>query len=98
MTFGFGIKIVFEVMAVMLVLYGVINEEKLIEFEDEMFAILKFCIKKYILKTNKKPVKRSNKPQNRVVRPKENIRPVASHKATIKQFPGKQVRVHNNVA
>ncbi len=92
MTLGFGIKIVFEVIAVMLVVYGFINEEKLIEFEDEMFAIIKFCIKKYILKTYKK----SNK--KRVAPRQENIRPVASHKATIKAFPGKQVRVHKDVA
>lgn len=98
MSFGFGIKIVFEVIAVMLVLYGVINEEKIIAFEDEMFAIIKFCIKKYILKSNKKNVKRSRTAQKKVVRTKENIRPVVSHKATIKQFPVKQVGVRNNVA
>ena len=54
MTLGFIIKIIIEVFVVLLIGYGIMNEEKLVAFEDELFPVLKFCFHKYILKDLKK--------------------------------------------
>ncbi|MCQ2460718.1 MAG: hypothetical protein MJ115_01050 [Clostridia bacterium] len=53
MTLGFIIKVIFEVLMVLLIVYGIFNEEKLIAFEDELYPVLKFCVHKYILKDYK---------------------------------------------
>ena len=53
MTLGFGIKVIFEILMVLLIVYGIFNEEKLIDFEEELFPVLKFCFHKYILKDHK---------------------------------------------
>ncbi|MBQ3897328.1 MAG: hypothetical protein II742_02390 [Clostridia bacterium] len=62
MTLGFAIKVILEVLVVMLIAYGIWNEEKLVAFEEELFPVLKFCFNKYILKKNvrtkKTPVRR----------------------------------------
>ncbi|NLL63330.1 MAG: hypothetical protein GX241_03670 [Ruminococcaceae bacterium] len=55
MTLGFGVKILFEVVAVLLIVYGILNEDKLIEFETEMRKIIKFCFKKYVFKQTEQP-------------------------------------------
>lgn len=88
MTLGFGIKIVLEVVAVMLIAYGILNEEKLIAFEDELFPVLKFCFKKYVLRQNMKQT-RTKKPA-----------PAPVHRAEIKVLPSRKtdVRSHQNVA
>lgn len=86
MTAGFGIKVLFEVAVVLLIAYGYMNEEKLIAFEQEFFAIIKFCVKKYITKT---------------YQPKKAQAPVAAkrtHRAEIKMFPGVQPTNRSNVA
>ena len=44
MTLGFGIKVIFEVLIVLLIAYGIMNEEKLIAFEDELYPVIKFCM------------------------------------------------------
>lgn len=49
MTLGFGIKVALEIIVVLLIGYGIMNEEKLIAFEDELVPVLKFCYKKYIV-------------------------------------------------
>lgn len=54
MTTSFALKIFFEIGLVMLIAYGYKNEDKLIEFEAELFAFMKFAFKKYILKNNNK--------------------------------------------
>lgn len=51
MTTSFALKVFFEIGLVMLIVYGYKNEEKLIDFETELFAVLKFAFKKYVLKT-----------------------------------------------
>jgi len=62
MTLGFAIKVILEVLVVMLIAYGIWNEEKLVAFEEELFPVLRFCFNKYILKKNvrtkKAPVRR----------------------------------------
>ena len=89
MTTSFALKIFFEIGLVMLIAYGYKNEDKLIEFETELFAILKFAFRKYILKnTGKKNVR------NTVVRQtvSQQSYVVAEHgvcrnRAEIKAFP-----------
>lgn len=79
MTLGFGIKLFFEIMMVLLIAYGIMNEEKLIAFEDELYPVLKFCFRKYILrniKTNKsqpKAVKTHSKAALRVISGKKSV-------------------------
>ena len=53
MTVGFAIKVLVEVAVTLLIVYGIICEEKLIEFENELWKVIKFCWKKYV-KNNKK--------------------------------------------
>lgn len=61
MTTSFALKIFFEIGLVMLIFYGYKNEDKLIEFETELFAVLKFAFRKYVLKsTGKKNVRTAN--------------------------------------
>ncbi len=61
MTTSFALKIFFEIGLVMLIVYGYKNEDKLIEFETELFAVLKFAFRKYVLKsTGKKNVRNTN--------------------------------------
>ncbi|MDD6808250.1 MAG: hypothetical protein PUD72_07400 [Oscillospiraceae bacterium] len=86
MTVGFGIKVLLEVAVVLLIAYGYMNEEKLIAFEREFYAIMKFCVKKYILKTYQ-PKKAQVKPQAKI-----------THRAEIKVFPGVQNNHKSNVA
>lgn len=50
MTLGFAVKIIIEVLVVLLIAYGIMNEEKLVAFEDELYPVLKFCFRKYILR------------------------------------------------
>lgn len=71
MELGFIIRVILEVLAVLLVCYGITIEEKLIEFEDEMFAIIKFCFKKYVLKNQKRTKKTPYAKQQKVVRKKK---------------------------
>ncbi|GEM_PF-2583179 len=62
MTLGFAVKVFFELALILLIVYGVLNEDKLIAFEDELAPVLKFCVHKYILKdlkTKKAPVKKA---------------------------------------
>ena len=80
MTLGFGIKVIFEIAAVLLIVYGVLNEEKLIAFEDELAPVLRFCFHKYILKDIKRTNKTPVASQHKVVR----------HKATFKVISGKK--------
>ncbi len=80
MTLGFGIKVIFEVAVVLLIVYGIMNEEKLIAFEDELAPVLRFCFHKYILKD----VKRTNKT------PVASQQKVVRRKATFKVISGKQ--------
>lgn len=47
MTVGFAIKVLVEVAVTLLIVYGIICEEKLIEFENELWEVIKFCWKKY---------------------------------------------------
>lgn len=54
MTTSFALKIFFEIGLVMLIVYGYKNEDKLIAFEAELFAILKFAFRKYVLKNSGK--------------------------------------------
>lgn len=80
MTLGFGIKVILEVAVVLLIVYGILNEEKLVAFENELAPVLRFCFHKYILKdaqkTNKTPVASEQKAVRR--------------KATFKVISGKQ--------
>ncbi len=62
MTTSFALKIFFEIGLVLLIAYGYKNEEKLIEFETELFAVLKFAFRKYVLKSTGK--KKSEKLEN----------------------------------
>lgn len=54
MTTSFALKIFFEIGLVLLIAYGYKNEDKLIEFETELFAVLKFAFRKYVLKSTGK--------------------------------------------
>ncbi len=60
MTTSFALKIFFEIGLVMLIVYGYKNEDKLIEFETELFAVLKFAFRKYVLKNTGKKNSRAN--------------------------------------
>lgn len=57
MTLGFAIKIILEVFVVLLIAYGIMNEEKLVAFEDELYPVLRFCFRKYILRNTDKKEK-----------------------------------------
>lgn len=47
----FILKVLIEVMVVILIGFGIAYEDKLVEFEDELWAITKFCFKKYVLRS-----------------------------------------------
>lgn len=59
MTLTFALKIFFEIGMVLLIAYGIYNEEKLVAFEKEIFPVLKFAFRKYILGEQKKVIKKS---------------------------------------
>ncbi|MDO5448710.1 MAG: hypothetical protein Q4F70_03785 [Clostridia bacterium] len=80
MTLGFGIKVILEVAVILLITYGIFNEDKLIAFEDELAPVLRFCFHKYILKDVKKTNKTPVSHQQKSVR----------QKATFKVISGKQ--------
>lgn len=86
MTLGFALKIFFEIGMVMLIAYGIIHEDKLIAFENELAPLLKFMFKKYILK-EKAPV--SGKKANAHCEHREAVRRSAKtqHRAEIKRLP-----------
>ena len=70
MTIGFFIRIFFEIAAILLIGYGIIHEDEIIEFEDELFVIAKFCFKKYVLKNQKRSKNVSRARQKKVVKAK----------------------------
>ena len=86
MTLGFGIKIILEIAAILLITYGIFNEDKLIAFEDELAPVLRFCFHKYILKDLKKTNKTPATRQQKSVR----------QKATFKVISGKQTSRNTN--
>ena len=105
MTLGFAIKVFAEIGVVLLIAYGIMNEEKLVAFEREFGAVIKFAFRKYILKTipNKK---RTNDRTNMEIRHMEvrnievPVHTVRRHRAEIKKFPAesRQVKHFNEVA
>ena len=86
MTLGFGIKVILEVAVILLITYGIFNEDKLIAFEDELAPVLRFCFHKYILKDLKKVNKSPAARQQKSVR----------QKATFKVISGKQASRNTN--
>lgn len=82
MTLGFGIKVIFEVAIVLLIVYGILNEEKLIAFEDELAPVLRFCFHKYILKDVNRTHKTPVASQHKVVRRKATFRVISGKKAS----------------
>lgn len=91
MTLSFAIKVLFEIGAVLLIAYGYKNEEKLIAFEKELAAVLKFVFKKYILKQVPNKTK-----QTKTVLPEQVQNRPAKKCATISNFPVSEI--HQNVA
>ncbi len=51
MSIMFILKLFIEAMVVVLIGFGIAYEDKLVEFEDELWAIAKFCFRKYILRS-----------------------------------------------
>jgi len=44
----FALQVLLEIAIVLLIGYGILHEDELIEFEDELWKVIKFCIRKYI--------------------------------------------------
>lgn len=100
MTLGFAIKVFIEIAVVLLIAYGIMNEEKLVAFEQELGKVIKFAFKKYVLKVQPNK-QRTNCRTNRENHNMEvrNIEVPAStvkkHRAEIKAFP--QKRAHKSI-
>ena len=71
MNTAFAFKIFLEIGAILLIAYGYMNEEKVIEFERELFKVMKFIVNKYVFKTY------NNKNNN------ENARPVVEQNIAV---------------
>ncbi len=98
MTLGFAIKVFAEIAVVLLIAYGIMNEERLVAFERELGAVLKFAFKKYVLKTqpNKQRTNKRTNAENRrmEVRSVEvSSNAVRHHRAEIKAFPARKEQV-----
>lgn len=79
MTTSFALKIFFEIGLVMLIVYGYKNEDKLIEFETELFAVLKFAFRKYVLKsTGKKNVRVANTASHKEIQVQRPLVPASA--------------------
>ena len=105
MTLGFAIKVFLEIGVVLLIAYGIMNEEKLVAFERELGAVIRFALIKYVLKTvpNKNRTNdRTNKEMSRMeVRNIEvPVHTVRLRRAEIKKFPadGSQAKHFSEVA
>ncbi len=105
MTLGFAIKVFLEIGVVLLIAYGIMNEEKLVAFERELGAVIRFAFRKYVLKnvSNKNRTNdRTNKEMSRMeVRNIEvPVHTIRRHRAEIKKFPadGRQTKHFSDVA
>lgn len=95
MTAGFALKIFFEIGLIFMIAYGYKNEQKLIAFERELFAVLKFAFKKYVL--HKTPNKKANAQRTNMQRP-ANVEAHKTHRAEVRRFPVERTNRSNNVA
>lgn len=73
MTLGFGIKVFFEIIGVLLIAYGIMNEEKLVEFENELWPVLKFCYHKYVKKDIRRKSQTPVSKQQKVLKKKTTL-------------------------
>ena len=85
MTTSFALKIFFEIGLVLLIVYGYKNEDRLIAFESELFAIIKFVLKKYVFGRV-----RTEKTRNKTVaevNPSVEVSHICYTGAQIREFP-----------
>lgn len=84
MNTAFALKIFLEIGAILLIAYGYMNEEKVIAFERDLFKVVKFAVRKYVVRTHK----REN------TRPIENVRPIAGQ--NIRAYKPRNASAHSH--
>lgn len=75
MTTAFAVKTIFEIIAILLVVYGIMHEKKLIKLEN---MLIRFIARKIYLHRRRKAIERKRMEQR-------HIRPVPSEKKAISQ-------------